>query len=39
MLPKLENAFKALDAGVRKVVICAAENIARPGYGGTTIVK
>ncbi len=39
MLPKLENAFRALDAGVGRVVICAAENIARPGYGGTTIVK
>ncbi len=39
MLPKLENAFSALDAGVGRVVICAAENIAKPGYGGTTIVK
>jgi acetylglutamate kinase len=37
MLPKLENAFRALEKGVAKVVICAAENIARPGYGGTTI--
>ena len=39
MLPKLENAFRALDAGVGRVVICAAENIARPGYGGTTICR
>jgi acetylglutamate kinase len=39
MLPKLENAFKALNKGVQKVVICAAENIAKIGYGGTTIVK
>ncbi len=39
MLPKLENAFKAIDSGVRSVVICAAENITRPGYGGTTIIK
>jgi len=39
MLPKLENAFRALERGVERVVICAAENIARPGYGGTTIVK
>ncbi len=39
MLPKLENAFRALDGGVGKVVICAAENIAKPGYGGTTIAK
>jgi acetylglutamate kinase len=37
MLPKLENAFRALEKGVEKVVICAAENIAKPGYGGTTI--
>jgi acetylglutamate kinase len=39
MLPKLENAFRAIDGGVRSVVICAAENIAKPGYGGTTIVE
>jgi acetylglutamate kinase len=39
MLPKLENAFRALESGVAKVVICSAENIARPGYGGTTIEK
>jgi acetylglutamate kinase len=39
MLPKLENAFRALDKGVAKVVICAAENISRPDYGGTTIEK
>ena len=39
MLPKLENAFRALEKGVGRVVICAAENIARPGYGGTTIVR
>jgi acetylglutamate kinase len=37
MLPKLENAFRALEKGVGKVVICAAENIAKLGYGGTTI--
>lgn len=39
MLPKLENAFDALDKGVTEVVICAADNIAKPGYGGTVIVK
>ena len=39
MLPKLENAFRALDGGVQKVVICAAENIAKPGYSGTTIAE
>lgn len=39
MLPKLENAFKAIDNGVRSVVICAAENLTRPGYGGTLLFK
>ncbi|MDR0907456.1 MAG: acetylglutamate kinase [Rikenellaceae bacterium] len=39
MLPKLENAFAALEKGVRSVVICAAENIAKPDFGGTTIIK
>ena len=28
MLPKLENSFKAIDSGVKRVVICSAENIA-----------
>ena len=37
MLPKLDNAFRALDKGVAGVVICSAEQIASPGYGGTTI--
>jgi acetylglutamate kinase len=37
MLPKLENAFRALEKGVARVVICAAENISKPGYGGTTV--
>lgn len=39
MLPKLENAFRAIDSGVKSVVICSAANIAKSGYGGTTIVK
>ena len=39
MLPKLENAFKAIDAGVKNVVICAAEYLTLPGYGGTTLGK
>ncbi len=38
MIPKLDNAFSAINQGVSSVVICAAENIAKPGYGGTTIV-
>ena len=37
MLPKLENAFRAIGGGVRSVVICSAENLSRPGYGGTTL--
>lgn len=37
MLPKLENAFKAIGNGVKSVVICSAENILKQGYGGTTI--
>ena len=39
MLPKLENAFRAIDGGVKRVVICSAERIASPGYGGTTLRK
>lgn len=39
MLPKLENAFKAIGSGVKSVVICSAENILKPGYGGTTLLK
>ena len=39
MLPKLDNAFKAIDKGVASVVICSAEMIASPGYGGTTVTK
>jgi len=37
MLPKLENAFRAIDGGVSRVVICSAEAILEPGYGGTTL--
>jgi acetylglutamate kinase len=37
MLPKLENAFRAIAGGVRSVSICSAERIACPGYGGTTL--
>lgn len=39
MLPKLENAFKAIDSGVGRVVICSAEAVAEPGYGGTSLLK
>ncbi|CDN32010.1 Acetylglutamate kinase [Mucinivorans hirudinis] len=37
MLPKLENAFKAVDEGVERVVICAAEAIGEDGNWGTVI--
>lgn len=39
MLPKLENAFKALDEGVSQVVICEAGSILEDGFGGTVITK
>jgi acetylglutamate kinase len=35
MLPKLENAFAALEAGVRQVRICHALDIAHPQNGTT----
>jgi len=37
MLPKLDNAFKAIDKGVARVVICSAGSILEPGCGGTTL--
>ncbi len=41
MLPKLENAFAALNAGVKKVVIGKAEKLGGliDGNHGTTLVK
>lgn len=39
MLPKLENAFRAIGCGVSRVVICSSDAIASPGYGGTTLKK
>ena len=33
MIPKLDNAFKALDSGVRKVVITKADALGQPGRG------
>ncbi len=38
MLPKLDNAFRSLREGVKRVVICSAEKIAAEGYGGTAVV-
>lgn len=39
MIPKLDNAFAAVQAGVRKVIICEADDIleAVEGAAGTTI--
>ena len=37
MLPKLENAFDAIEHGVRSVAICSADAVAEKGYGGTTL--
>ena len=41
MIPKLDNAFAALDSGVKKVIIGKAENIKQliKGEKGTSIVK
>lgn len=39
MLPKLENAFKAIGSGVGSVTICSAEAIGEKGYGGTKLIK
>lgn len=39
MLPKLENAFEAVNKGVTAVTICSADSLCLPGYGGTTITK
>ena len=37
MLPKLENAFQAIESGVRSVVICGSDALTAPGYGGTVL--
>lgn len=39
MLPKLENAFRAIDNGVKSVVICSAEAVTEPDYGGTKLFR
>lgn len=39
MIPKLDNAFGAIDAGVSRVVICGSDALLQPGYGGTTLRK
>lgn len=39
MIPKLDNAFAAVQAGVKKVIICEADDLAEAveGAAGTTI--
>lgn len=38
MLPKLENAFKALNNGVNSVIICSSEHLnLENNYGGTKL--
>jgi len=41
MIPKLDNAFKALDSGVSKVIICHADELATAVQqgAGTTLKK
>jgi acetylglutamate kinase len=41
MIPKLDNAFTALESGVKKVIIGKAEDLKNliEGYAGTTIVN
>jgi acetylglutamate kinase len=41
MIPKLDNAFTAIDSGVRKVIIGKAEELDKliAGHAGTTIVN
>lgn len=38
MLPKLDNAFRAIQNGVKSVVICGADALCAPGYGGTVLI-
>ena len=41
MIPKLDNAFTALNSGVKKVIIGKAENLEEliTGTSGTTIIN
>lgn len=41
MIPKLDNAFAALNAGVKRVIICHASEVekASAGQAGTTVVE
>lgn len=40
MIPKLDNAFRALDKGVSRVIICHADELAQAvGQGAGTVLK
>ena len=42
MIPKLDNAFAAIEKGVKKVTICQAEQLVeavKNGNAGTAILK
>lgn len=39
MIPKLDNAFNALNSGVSRVLITNAANLTKPSASGTSIVR
>jgi acetylglutamate kinase len=39
MIPKLDNAFRALNSGVYRVLITNAKNLTKPAAVGTSIIK
>jgi acetylglutamate kinase len=39
MIPKLDNAFRALNSGVFRVLITNSKNLTRPSAVGTSIIK
>ncbi len=39
MIPKIDNAFEAIDGGVESVVICGCDAIGEPNHGGTRITR
>lgn len=38
MIPKLDNGFAAIDAGVKKVIITNIEGLKGGSFGGTTLI-
>jgi acetylglutamate kinase len=39
MIPKLDNAFRALNSGVYRVLVTNARNLTKPAAVGTSIIK